>query len=175
MGHGGARVGAGRPPKPREGGVVLQMDTAARREALDHPPASEASRPLSEEVKSSVYTDLAEPPADLTEGQAAFWRQYAGHAIDVGTLVPATVGGFRELCEQFALKQAIATRIEKVKPTSKRAEAHLRIYVRLAQRVDASLARFKLTSFGKPAEGSTGGRIIKAPTNPWAALGGGGT
>ena len=57
--------------------------------------------------------------------------------------------------------------IEKVGPTTKRAEGYLRTYVKLAQRLDNTLARFKLTSFGKPADGAG---VRKPVANPWAAV-----
>jgi len=159
-------MGAGRKPKVRPA-VVLGMN-GVRRE--DSPPVGVQPQSPVPSSATSVLDDLTTPPHDLTEAQQAFWRTYAGHAIDLGTLVPATVAGFRELCEQFALKQAIAQRIEKLKATSKRAETHLRTYVRLSQRVDSTLARFKLTSFGKPADGAIGGLIKQAPVNPFAAV-----
>lgn len=114
-------------------------------------------------------TDLAIPPIDLLPAEQAFWRLYATAAVEQRTLVPSTVIGFRELCEQFALKQALAMRINKyaLGAGSKSAEGPLRAYVKLAQRIDATLARFKLTAFGKPADVGA----AKTPAaNPWALV-----
>jgi hypothetical protein len=167
MPRGGYRVGAGRKRTTKPPAVVLGIDRSGRQEIPAAVPSSVAAVAPAESV-----IDLVAAPADLTERQQAFWRLYAGYAIEQGTLVPATVAGFRELCEQFALKQAIVEQIEKVKPHTKRAEVHLRTYVKLAQRLDATLARFKLTSFGKPAEGATGGIPKATPVNPWAQVAG---
>jgi hypothetical protein len=45
----------------------------------------------------------------------------------------------------------------------------MRTYLKLAQLVDARLARFKLTAFGKPADGVTGRQTHK---NPWHEVAG---
>lgn len=114
--------------------------------------------------------NLALPPADLPPAQRAIWEQWAPAAIEQRTLVATTVVGFRELCEQAALKQAIHRRLQKLGPASSEAEGQMRTYVKLAQRLDATIARFKLTAFGKPADG--GGARKSAATNPWAQVAG---
>ncbi len=44
----------------------------------------------------------------------------------------------------------------------------LKQYGKIAQRLDASLGRFKLTAFGKPADG---GSTRKSPqANPWSMI-----
>lgn len=157
MPRGGARPGAGRKPKARPA-TVLGMD--GRRFPLL--PADAVP------VRDEAVMALADPPADLPPAQQAIWTQYAPAAIEQRTLVPATVMGFRQLCEQTAMAAVLAARIEKVGAASKRAGDPLRHYVRLAQRLDASLARFKLTSFGKPADGKAS---TQPAANPWVQVG----
>lgn len=147
--------------------MVLTMEGAR----LEATPAAEAVAAAATQVHAAdTLATIAEPPADMTEKQRAFWSRYAIEAINQGTLIPASVAGFRELCEQYAFKEDIAARIDKLRPTSKRAEALLRVYIRLAQRVDASLGRFKLTAFGKAADGGVGGVATPVPANPWAKV-----
>lgn len=141
------------------------MDGTRRPEpAVDEllwPPAPEAA-----------VVDLAIPPEDLPEAQQAFWRRYAPAALEQQTLVCSTLLGFRELCEQFALKQTLAARITSYKlgAASKSADRLLRQYVKLAQRIDASLGRFKLTAFGKPVLPMTTRRPVVS--NPWTEVAG---
>lgn len=157
MPRGGSRVGAGRKPKAKA--IVLGMDGARR-------IASEVNVATPE----ADAIDLAVPPADLPEAQHAFWRRYAPAALEQRTLAPSTVAGFRELCERFVLKETLAARIASFKlgAASKSADPLLRQYVKLAQRVEASLKEFKLTAFGKPV-------LAMTPThraaNPWSEVG----
>lgn len=160
MARGGRRVGAGRKPVIRRA-VVLGMD-GTRREDLGAVGGGLAVAPVPEEL------DLAQPPTDMTPSQQDFWRRWAPFAIEQRTLVPATLAGFRELCEQFALKQAIWRRLEALGPASEKATPRLRAYTQLAQRLDSTLARFKLTGMGKPAD--NGGRARQAAANPWAQV-----
>lgn len=149
MPRGGARTGAGRPRKDSNvvgfpGGASIGGNAA--------PPA-----PPSDETRA-----LGEPPADLPELQQAHWRSLAPLAIEQRTLVPATVPGFRELCQLLAFKEELASRVAKFG-----SEAALKHYTKLSPRVDAALARFKLTAFGKPADGAKQG---KPAQNPFAQL-----
>lgn len=163
MPRGGRRVGAGRKPKAKKA-VVLGFDGARR---SDPPAVPAAAAPSVDQ-----FQDLATPPGDLPADQQAFWRLYAPYALEQRTLIPATVIGFRELCELFAIKHTIAAQIQgyKLGAASKSAAAPLRTYMKLAQRLDALLARFKLTSFGKAAD--TGGPAKPAVANPWAQVAG---
>jgi hypothetical protein len=111
---------------------------------------------------------LAVPPADLSPAQREVWSRFAPHALAQRTLVPTSAPGFRELCEQFVVKQAIFRRMEKLGLASARAEGMRKRYEKMAQRVDATFARFKLTAFGKPAEGNAAAR--KPATNPWSQV-----
>ena len=169
MPKGGRRVGAGR--KPRARGVLLAMDGTRRTDVL--PPALQPAPSSSTRAPRS----LAKPPADLSAPRKAFWRTYAPHAIAEGTLTAATVVGFRELSEQWVLKEDLARVIEAaaaepvagddlalVIARKRDAADALKAYVKLAQRLDATLARFKLTASGKAAPAEK----PKAAANPWA-------
>lgn len=153
--------------------------TGARRD-LASPPALDVQTPPTDVPDQPPATDgtLAEPPADLKGQQRDIWRELAPYAVQQGTLIASTVAGFRELCEQLAFKRSVAAAITRRGAGRKDAESSHRIYARLAQRVDASLARFKLTSYGKPADAgftaATEKRVPTPPKNPWATVAGGG-
>ena len=163
MSRGGSRVGSGRKPGSRTA-VVLGMDGQRRKEH----PGPTAGSPSIAGAPTDDPDSLAEPPADLSPGQREVWRTFAPHALAQRTLVPAAVPGFRELCEQFVVKQAIFRRMEKLGLASARAEGMRKRYEKMAQRVDATLARFKLTAFGKPADATSSAR--KPAANPWARV-----
>ncbi len=153
MPRGGARPGAGAKPK-------------GRHNIVDFPAhATSATTPLSPDAVASLH----EPPADLPDAQKAIWRVYAPLAIEQRTLALATAPGFRELVEQMALKDDIATRLARFGADGKTGSDRVKLYTRLSQRVDASLARFKLTAFGKPADGSG---QKQAQANPWSQVAG---
>jgi len=165
MPRGGRRVGSGRKPGK---GKTLAFPGGG---ATGHAPAPAADVAV-----------LAEPPADLPPAlavaiagmtpltsQADLWRRYAPSAIEQRTLIPATVAGFRELVELAAFKEEMAARIARFGSDGKSGSERMRTYTRLSQRLDAALARFKLTAFGKPADG---GAKKPVATNPWAKVGG---
>lgn len=162
MPRGGPRIGAGRKPKSwkeRQGKVVgMDGNPFARPPASSSPPPADAG-------------DLLEPPDGMTTKQAALWRQLAPYAIAQQTLVAATRAGFRELVEQMTLKAAIAEDIEKIGAAHPGSGDNLRHYAKLAQRVDATLARFRLTGSGKPEAAAA---RPKAAANPFAAMAAGG-
>jgi hypothetical protein len=62
----------------------------------------------------------------------------------------------------------MVARINHLRADTKEASSYLQTFLKLSQRVDSSLARFKLTALGKPAVSDK----PKADANPWAALGG---
>lgn len=173
MPRGGARVGSGRKPNPpaAPANVIPMRAAAAPPDGGPVPPASgEVVHPPPGHPADPI-APLLTPPDDLDEDLAAIWRKFAPSAIEVGTLVEATAPGFRELVELYALKQAIGAHLRKVKQLhSKRNEGHLRTYLKLSQRLDVSLGRFKLTAFGKPVDGGRGGIPKKEPANPWGGL-----
>lgn len=158
MPRGGRRVGSGRKPK-RKKAIVIGLDGARR-----------SDRSIPHEVPPRAVADLATPPKDLSAEQRQFWSQYAPYAVEQQTLVPATVVGFRELCEQWTMKAKLAKEIARRGAATRDAEGLLRAYMKLAQRVDALLARFKLTPFGKAVEGATDSK--KPAASPWAAVAG---
>lgn len=160
MPRGGARPGAGRKPtRKKKAGVVLSLSG----ERIDTSVPPRASSREHDEV-----TNLVDPPKKLPKDQREFWKTYAAHAIEHGTLSPGTVAGFRELCEQFAFKEKLAASIRRKGAATLDAQTEMRAYIRLAQRVDASLARFKLTSFGKAVESIPVPK--QKPANPWAQV-----
>ena len=168
--RGGARPGAGRPRKLTNSPVVRLLEAASRRRGLEHPPAQQTA---AGDPEASAYQALTIPPEGLTTAQMTIWRALAGFAVDAGTLVPSTVAGFWELCEQMALKAELWEQVKTLKPASAEGRPVLSLYIRLSQRVESSLGRFKLTAVGKPAEEMTGGRIVR-PAQPaasgWASI-----
>ena len=157
MARGGFRVGAGRKPGSRSA-VVLGMDGVRRSDGMVSPAAA-----------APEDAALLTPPKDLPRDQRKYWTRYAPLAAAQRTLVPAHLPGFRELCEQAAFKDALAKQIRKLKPESQASSETLRHYEKLVQRLDATLARFRLTAFGKPADPA--GAARKATASPWAAVG----
>jgi hypothetical protein len=109
---------------------------------------------------------LLAPPTDLPASVQAVWRQYAGYAVGEGTLTEATAAGFREFCQQWVYLHELDTTIQRLGAGTKEAEPYFRTYLKLAQRLDSSLARFKLTAFGKPARSEK----PKPAANPWAQV-----
>jgi hypothetical protein len=109
---------------------------------------------------------LLESPADLSVEAQSVWLKWAALALAERTLTPATAAGFRELCQQSGLLAVTLARIQLLGPASKEADPYLKTYIKLAQRLDGSLARFKLTAFGKPATSDK----PKAAANIWAQV-----
>lgn len=157
MPRGGFRVGAGRKPGSRSA-VVLGMDGVRRSETVVSPVAA-----------PTEDATLLVAPRDLPRDQRKYWTRYAPLALAQQTLIPAHLPGFRELCEQAAFKDGLAKQIRKLKPESPEASDTLRHYEKLVQRLDATLARFRLTGMGKPASPASAAR--KAAASPWAAVG----
>jgi len=157
MPRGGSRPGSGAKPGPRKGIVLGLNGVRQRSRTAPLPPA------LSVDEASS----LLKAPTDLSAGAQACWTAYAGHALAERTLTPATAGGFRQFCEQWAFLGDLSSRIQVLGAATKEADPYLKTYVRLSQRLDASLARFKLTAFGKPATSEK----PKPVANPWGAFG----
>jgi hypothetical protein len=122
--------------------------------ASDQPPTAQ------------VDTDLLVPPDDLSDDAREFWTAYAPRAIDERTLVPATAYGFRVLCQQAAEHRRLMAVMNTGTGLSKKAGAARRDWLKLSPRLEVSLKNFKLTAWGKPADGSRGRR--ETPQNPWA-------
>jgi hypothetical protein len=140
MGSGGARVGAGRKPKQRLEFAVVEGGA----------------------VKDDAVPSL--PPEDLPLAGREFWQQWAGLAMDAGTLTGRTVPGFRWLCETYAEMRANQQQIEQdgrtyVKVTvdgSGQEHQELKAHPltnalnKLRKDVEGGMARFCLTAMGKP-------------------------
>ena len=169
QGSGGARIGGGQKPKagrPRREPEavppgVLRAITGGVREA----PAAEPER-----------SPLEVPPKDLTKAGRAIWASLAPQAVKRGTLVEATVEGFRELVELRVMRDGLRSAIPR-QPGGvggPRAMQLRRQVLQMTQRIDQMLGRFKLTSFGKPDEDLAAGPSKKAAeraVNPWEAVG----
>src|SRR4051812_47570656 len=104
------------------------MDGARRGDEL--PPALQPSALPPVETPAEPGT-LAEPPADLSEPRQAFWRAYAPLAMAEGTLTAATAVGFRELSEQWALKESTARVLESPATDSRDKSEAMKVYVKL--------------------------------------------
>lgn len=140
MGWGGARVGAGKKPKPK----------AALRSPFE---VFKGAAPASDNA-------CLEPPEDLTEEQKAFWRTNAPLAIERRTLTPETIPAFRLLCELDARRAFVGRKIDAGDVGG------LRIFAQLAKQVEGLMARFCLAPFGKPVDGVK----KKPAANPWSKL-----
>ena len=155
MARGGARVGAGRKPKAASRSVVV--DARSRFSETTLPPAPAVPADLE---------SLVEPPEGMPETHAKLWRKLAPHAIAQQTLVTATRPGFAELVEQLVMKQQLADSIAQVGAAHPGADGLLRHYTKLAQRLDATMARFRLTALGKPEAAAA--RKVPVTNNAWA-------
>lgn len=109
---------------------------------------------------------LSAPPADLSAKRQEYWRLWAPRAVQEGTLLPSRVLGFRQLVAQLEMVEDLDKKIMELGTATRDAAEAMKSYVKLAQRLDSTMARFKLTSAGKseaPAKKSTG-------VNVWAAV-----
>lgn len=156
MPRGGHRPGAGRKPKGQEGNVLTMPDRKVR------------VQPPIPDLPESDRVALSEAPLGVSEAARALWHQWAPQALAERTLTPATAAGFAQLCQQWAYVTSLAKKIDHLGPDTKEAIPYMIGYLKLAQRLDASLARFKLTAFGKPAVSDK----PKAAANPWAQVAG---
>lgn len=148
--RGGQRVGSG-----QKGGVVIgSIEPRSPAQFVDIAALQDGTHPL------------LEPPGDLCESAQGVWREYARFAIEQLTLTEATVAGFRQLCQQWAYLVDVEQAIQSAGAGTKEAEPFLRTYLKLAQRLDSSLARFRLTAFGKAAVTEK----PKKAANPWAQV-----
>lgn len=159
MPRGGRRVGSGRKPKGKAPGVVLGMDGSRLQGGIFGGQAPQVP----------ADPELETPPGDLTQGQRKVWRELAPLAVSQQTLVSSTVGGFRLLCRQWERTDILARKVEKLGAGSSKAIPFHKELLKLEQRLDASLARFKLTAFGKAAD-QAATRRAAAAANPWAEV-----
>lgn len=155
MARGGRRIGAGRKPGTKN--ESLGVPRIHRFPSRTPPP------PPAAPVESGP---LLEPPDELESAAQDVWRKYAGYALGERTLTEATATGFREFCQQWVYVRELDKTIQRLGAGTKEAEPYFRTYLKLVQRLDSSLARFKLTAFGKPAAPEK----PKAAANPWAQV-----
>jgi hypothetical protein len=131
------------------------------------PPPTEAERQALLEPPAVLPSSIEVPGHGAIPSPQDFWRQWAPLALEQRTLVPATVPGFSELCELASFKAEVAARLRKFGSQGKEGDARQKQYAKLSQRVDATLGRFKLTAFARPADGSA---AKKPAANPFAVV-----
>src|SRR5690349_15466054 len=119
MPRGGARPGAGRKPKGNRAAVVLGMDGVRK-------PLIPVDVPDMADLSTGVHGEMLTPPTGLGEKEQAVWRAHAPLAITQGTLVPATMPGFREFCQLMVHQAELVARIETLGRTSAEADRLLR-------------------------------------------------
>lgn len=89
-------------------------------------------------------------PEDLSPTTVAVWDALAPHAVDAGTLTPASAWAFRRLCEAIVLERAELARISR-DGLMVDGEKHplLQPHTALMTRVEMGLQRFCLIPMGK--------------------------
>jgi hypothetical protein len=144
MSWGGARVGAGKKPKPKPEQPLspFSVVSGGRTSAPDD------------------SAELLEPPSDLPADQQAFWRAHAPLAIAKITLTQETVPAFRLLCELHAKKVIVGALIDNG------ALDGLRVFLQISKQVEGLMARFCLAPFGKPLKADK----PKTSANPWGGF-----
>lgn len=158
MSWGGERPGAGRKPGP---------ERIVKRRKVKHPIPLMGT---SARVKEPDVEALLIAPDGLPPDVQAIWQIWAPAAIAERTLCTSTAAGFEHLCQQWVYVAAIVARINHLGAGTQEAGPYLLTYLKSVQRLDASLARFKLTAFGKPAIAEK----PKQAVNRWAMLNAGG-
>ena len=93
------------------------------------------------------------PPKELDADGLAVWRELAPHALDQRTLTPATALAFGWLCRTIVLERKLAAAPLAVAGPDHRG---------MMQRMEAGLARFRLTPDGKPPV------VVEQPKDEWA-------
>ena len=140
-GHGGARPGAGRKPKPAH---LRAIDGGAGHRPAVTPSVSAGVAPIEE----------FDPPDHLSPEVLAIWKRLAPHAYKAQTLTPRMAEQFEILCENLVTMRLLA-----------RTEAGGSNHRGMIQRVDAELLRFDLAPIGKPVL-EAGDAEKAAPASP---------
>lgn len=133
-GHGGKRVGAGRPRKKR---ALRALDGNAghRGRVLQHPgQAHEESAP------DPLVVDEEHAPDDLTVDQRLVWLRLGALAVDAGTLTVRYADAFKELCRHVVAEREYWTQ------TADTMGPNHRGLIRIIQ---GEMDRFGLRPFGK--------------------------
>lgn len=123
---GGFRVGAGR--KRRDPKAAWLGGNAGKR-------GGPKARPV-----TAPKADVSRPDG-MSKEDAAVWSELAPHALEQGTLIPATVTAFAWLCSLVVLERKL-----RAAPLAVAGPDHRG----MMQRVEAGFARFRLTADGKP-------------------------
>lgn len=139
-------------------------------------------QPFAPEAIDGGKSPLAEPPVDLPEPQRAFWRQWARHAVEAGTLNDRTSAGWRLLCNLEARMRRYEEQLERDGDTFEKVvidgsgqehrelKAHPLVakHLALANKVDGLMSKFRLTAFGKAESVPR----PKTSLSPWAKVAG---
>lgn len=134
MPRGGARAGAGRPPKD------------GRERWLDGGADKRGSKP-SPPMEPGPIADV-EVPDTLTPGELATWLVNAPYALAARTLTPATADEFADLCA-LEVEMAAVLVERRAEGWTNHGLALAREYRGLVQRVEAKRRAFRLAPMGK--------------------------
>jgi hypothetical protein len=174
-GSGGARAGAGQKPKTR-----------TRRGGRDIPglravPGSRGGRSEAPLVPEPPAEEI-QPPDRLTPKELEYWHELGPHAIEAGTLVPATVAPFVLLCKCLVMVDEMhATMLnegltvikfvitEEGSQEEKKVHPLLSPYRNMVQRIESLAVKYKVCALGKPMDVDAPKKKSK-PTNPWAVV-----
>lgn len=150
FGSGGSRVGAGRKSKQQN---VARLHGSRQRGTRP----SAAVGPM----------EPVEMPEGMPSDQQAIWTELAPFALAARTLMPSTAAAFRDLCEAIVLKRMMLAEIMRdgltqtkvtlqmdeqgggLQSVEKKAHTLLAQHRGMMQRVEAGLARFRLSPNGK--------------------------
>lgn len=146
MPRGGARAGAGRKPKGKEG---LLTGSRRVRDRLDRQQQTEQAPAEAEAVDPVTL-----PPEELTIAELAVWNDLAPIAAKAKTLDETTRTALRDLCELIVLRKSVLRKIHDTDLVHDgeyglKANPLLPQYRGLVQRIEAYMTRFKLAPMGK--------------------------
>jgi hypothetical protein len=164
VGSGGMRPNSGPKPKTR------------RLRALQ---GNAGHRPLPKE-RISAAVDIV-PPDRLTPKELEYWQELAPHAMEAGTLVPATVAPFVLLCKCLVMADEMhATMLndgltvvkyvitEEGSQEEKKIHPLVSPYRNMVQRIESLAVKYKVCALGKPMDVDTPKK--SKPSNPWAVV-----
>lgn len=151
-GSGGQRVGAGR--KSKDSRAHFLGGNAGRRTKVTS---------AKDVALAEVSAPAVDAPVDLSSAELAIWNDLAPHATAAKTLVPQTIGAFRDLCEAIVLKREMIAQVKLdgmtylkvsvdgagVEHNEIKAHPLISQHRGMMQRVEAGRARFKLSPIGK--------------------------
>lgn len=151
FGSGGRRPGAGRKPKSAAERALTGWASHGSRTKADKVADLRAAR-------AEQALPILPPPADLPEDSPvrAVWLELAPLAAAARTLTLVEAFAFRELCEAIAFKRRLSDEIQRDGITvpdegrgGRKKHPLLSEHRGWQQRVDAGLARFKLSPMGR--------------------------